>query len=166
MLAELRLDKTKNILPDFYKQPEDELSTELLRGEVADEALGSFCGAVRLAPGRLRSGGGSRSAGYRAGMTPPIRPLYAGHRFPPEVVGHALWLYVRFPLGVAVDGAGRSDRELGPTAGPIARGRISLPGQALGKPLGRTLNPCGGIPRRLRRQALARARLPRLGRPP
>ena len=31
-------------------------------------------------------------AGYRAGMTPPITPSYAGHRFPPEVIGHAVWL--------------------------------------------------------------------------
>src|SRR6187401_3043128 len=39
-------------------------------------------------------------AGYRPGMTPPITPSYAGHRFPPEVIGHAVWLYFRFPLGL------------------------------------------------------------------
>src|ERR671927_1927 len=39
-------------------------------------------------------------AGYRAGMTPPREPSYAGHRFPPEVIGHAVWLYFRFPLGL------------------------------------------------------------------
>jgi putative transposase len=33
-------------------------------------------------------------------MTPPITPSYAGHRFPPEVIGHAVWLYVRFPLAL------------------------------------------------------------------
>src|SRR5256714_7473409 len=33
-------------------------------------------------------------------MTPPITPSYAGHRFPPEVIGHAVWLYFRFPLGL------------------------------------------------------------------
>ena len=32
-------------------------------------------------------------------MTPP-QPSYAGHRFPPEVIGHAVWLYFRFPLGL------------------------------------------------------------------
>ena len=37
-------------------------------------------------------------AGYRPGMTPPITPSYAGHRFPPEVISHAVWLYFRFPL--------------------------------------------------------------------
>ena len=25
---------------------------------------------------------------------------YAGHRFPPEVISHAVWLYFRFPLGL------------------------------------------------------------------
>jgi len=33
-------------------------------------------------------------------MTPPIRSRYAGHRFPAEVIGHAIWLYFRFPLGL------------------------------------------------------------------
>src|SRR5690242_19707246 len=32
-------------------------------------------------------------------MTPP-KPSYAGHRFPPEVISHAVWLYFRFPLGL------------------------------------------------------------------
>ena len=33
-------------------------------------------------------------------MTPPSEPSYAGHRFPPEVIGHAIWLYFRFPLSL------------------------------------------------------------------
>src|SRR5919107_2308782 len=33
-------------------------------------------------------------------MMPPSTPSYAGHRFPPEVIGHAVWLYFRFPLGL------------------------------------------------------------------
>jgi putative transposase len=33
-------------------------------------------------------------------MAPPSEPSYAGHRFPPEVIGHAVWLYFRFPLGL------------------------------------------------------------------
>src|ERR671920_784070 len=32
-------------------------------------------------------------------MTPTKSP-YAGHRFPPEAIGHAVWLYFRFPLGL------------------------------------------------------------------
>jgi putative transposase len=33
-------------------------------------------------------------------MTTPARSRYAGHRFPPAVIGHALWLYFRFPLSL------------------------------------------------------------------
>src|SRR3712207_1471678 len=33
-------------------------------------------------------------------MTPPTPPSYAAHRLPPEVIGHAAWLYFRFPLGL------------------------------------------------------------------
>src|SRR4051794_32461780 len=33
-------------------------------------------------------------------MTPAARSPYAGHRFPPEVIGHAVWLYFRFPLAL------------------------------------------------------------------
>jgi putative transposase len=33
-------------------------------------------------------------------MTRPARSRYAGHRFPPEVIGHAVWLYFRFPLSL------------------------------------------------------------------
>jgi putative transposase len=27
-------------------------------------------------------------------------PLYRRHRFPPEVISHAVWLYFRFPLSL------------------------------------------------------------------
>ena len=33
-------------------------------------------------------------------MTPPSKPSYAGHQFPPEVIGHAVWFYFRFPLSL------------------------------------------------------------------
>src|SRR3954462_3843886 len=33
-------------------------------------------------------------------MTPRSTPCSAGHRFPPEVIGHAVWLYFRFPLSL------------------------------------------------------------------
>lgn len=32
------------------------------------------------------------------GMTTHRDPIYAGHRFPPEIISHAVWLYFRFPL--------------------------------------------------------------------
>src|SRR5262245_40616653 len=33
-------------------------------------------------------------------MTTPARARYAGYRFPAEIIGHAAWLYFRFPLGL------------------------------------------------------------------
>ena len=33
-------------------------------------------------------------------MIPPTKPSYAGHRFPPEIISHAVWLYFRFPLSL------------------------------------------------------------------
>jgi hypothetical protein len=33
-------------------------------------------------------------------MTIRARARYAGHRFPAEIIGHAVWLYFRFPLGL------------------------------------------------------------------
>jgi putative transposase len=33
-------------------------------------------------------------------MTTAARSRYAGHRFPAEIIGHAIWLYFRFPLGL------------------------------------------------------------------
>src|SRR3712207_7938218 len=31
---------------------------------------------------------------------PAAKSPYAGHRFPAEVIGHAVWLYFRFPLSL------------------------------------------------------------------
>jgi putative transposase len=33
-------------------------------------------------------------------MTTPALPSYAGHRFPAEIISHAIWLYFRFPLSL------------------------------------------------------------------
>src|SRR5215204_3645894 len=33
-------------------------------------------------------------------MTTTTRPSYAGCRYPPEVISHAVWLYFRFPLSL------------------------------------------------------------------
>src|SRR5258708_40229115 len=35
-------------------------------------------------------------------MTTPARARYTGYRFPAEIIGHAVWLYFRFPLGLRV----------------------------------------------------------------
>jgi len=29
-----------------------------------------------------------------------MKSLYRGHRFPPEIIGHAIWLYHRFALSL------------------------------------------------------------------
>src|SRR5215218_5923665 len=33
-------------------------------------------------------------------MTPSAKSPYAGHRFPPEIISHVVWLYFRFPLSL------------------------------------------------------------------
>ncbi len=33
-------------------------------------------------------------------MTTASRARYAGHRFPPEIISHAVWMYFRFPLSL------------------------------------------------------------------
>jgi putative transposase len=33
-------------------------------------------------------------------MTTPVSPSFAGHRFPAEIISHAVWLYFRFPLSL------------------------------------------------------------------
>src|SRR4249919_3054433 len=32
--------------------------------------------------------------------SPSAKSSYAGYRFPPEVISHAVWLYFRFPLSL------------------------------------------------------------------
>ena len=33
-------------------------------------------------------------------MTTPRDPIYAGYRYPPEIICHAVWLYFRYPLSL------------------------------------------------------------------
>jgi putative transposase len=35
-------------------------------------------------------------------MTTCARTCYAGYRFPAEIIGHAVWLYFRFPLDLCM----------------------------------------------------------------
>ena len=37
-------------------------------------------------------------------MTTPARSRYAGHRFPAEIISHAIWRYFRFPLSLRPPG--------------------------------------------------------------
>jgi transposase-like protein len=47
-------------------------------------------------------------------MTTPASPSYAGHRFPAEIISHAVWLYFRFPLSLRHD-ASDKQRHSAPT---------------------------------------------------
>ena len=35
---------------------------------------------------------------YNRPITPASAALYKGHRFPADIIAHAVWLYFRFPL--------------------------------------------------------------------
>ena len=37
---------------------------------------------------------------YLSRMTTPRDPLYAGYRYPAELISYAVWLYFRFPLSL------------------------------------------------------------------
>jgi hypothetical protein len=78
---------------------------------------GCLPGTIRLARDSWREG---RGAGYRADMT-PTKPLYAGHRFPPEVIRHAVWLSFRFRLSL------RMGEERGWQRRAARRGRAATP---------------------------------------
>jgi putative transposase len=41
-----------------------------------------------------------RPRSYTAAMPTARDPLYQRHRFPPEIISHAVWLYFRFPLSL------------------------------------------------------------------
>ena len=64
-----------------------------------DAAFGHhlFKGHRQLGERRVAMAGGS---GYPARMTMLAPNRYAGHRFPPEIISHAVWLYFRFPLSL------------------------------------------------------------------
>jgi hypothetical protein len=41
-------------------------------------------------------------------MTMPRDPIYAGHRYPAEIISYAVWLYFRFPLSLRMAARGIS----------------------------------------------------------
>jgi hypothetical protein len=60
------------------------------------EGTVNLAGLAALAP--------TRRGGYSGGITTPVRARYTGYRFPAEIIGHAVWLNFRFPLGLAHGG--------------------------------------------------------------
>jgi putative transposase len=60
-------------------------------------ASATFAWHRQLGERRFAMAGGS---GYPARMTMLAPNRYAGHRFPPEIISDAVWLYFRFPLSL------------------------------------------------------------------
>jgi len=54
-------------------------------------------GTVKLSGLRLGEAGLVR---YLPRMRTPRDPLYAGYRYPAELISYAVWLYFRFPLSL------------------------------------------------------------------
>jgi putative transposase len=44
--------------------------------------------------------GGVGGLGYGIEMSGSRDPIYAGHRYPAEVISHAVWQYFRYPLSL------------------------------------------------------------------
>jgi len=60
-------------------------------------AVTSSNGTVKLSAVLL---GEPASVGYLPGMMTPRGSLFAGYRFPAELISYAVWLYFRFPLSL------------------------------------------------------------------
>ena len=58
---------------------------------------GGLNGTVKLSAVLL---GEPASVGYLPGMMTPRGSLFAGYRFPAELISYAVWLYFRFPLSL------------------------------------------------------------------
>lgn len=63
------------------------------------QPTGEVCasGTVKLSGLRL---GGAGVVRYLSRMATPRDPLYAGYRYPAELISYAVWLYFRFPLSL------------------------------------------------------------------
>jgi hypothetical protein len=78
------VDRGDQAVPTSSSQPED-----IGRAPQAWTRLGTVRLTIKARP---------RS--YTAAMPTARDPLYQRHRFPPEVISHAVWLYFRFPLSL------------------------------------------------------------------
>ena len=77
-------------------------------------------------------------------MTTPARACYTGYRFPAEIIGHAVWLYFRFPFGLRMVEELLTARGIIVTTKPCGSARASSPsgshGQVMALPPGLRLN--------------------------
>ncbi len=75
-------------------------------------------------------------------MTPPITPSYAGHRFPPEVIGHAIRLHFRLPLSLRMVDDMLAARGVTVSHGTVRRWALKF-GQAFANQIRRRLPRAG-----------------------
>src|SRR5208283_1386745 len=73
------------------------MSTSFSANSGSLDSLNRRSGTVKLSGVWL---GGDSAVGYPRPMTTPRDPLYAGYRYPAELIGYAVWLYFRFPLSL------------------------------------------------------------------
>ena len=69
-------------------------------------------------------------------MRTPRDPIYAGHRYPAEIISYAVWLYFRFPLSLRMVEAMAEVRSVADTLGE----RTGMRRSARGPPLSRRLS--------------------------
>ena len=93
--------------PAVFRRREIRIVLEGVRGE---ESIAELCrregiaasmyyiGTVKLS--RWVGLAGVGGLGYGIGMSGSRDPIYAGHRYPAEVISHAVWLYFRYPLSL------------------------------------------------------------------
>src|SRR5918999_3655123 len=72
----------------------------------------------------------------------PLRSRYAGYRFPPEVISHAIWLYFRFPLSLRMVEEMLAARGIVVSHETVRRWALKF-GQAFANRIRRRL-PCAG----------------------
>jgi putative transposase len=64
------------------------------------QRLTFLCDRLRLPEGHRQVSFCVMGCWHRRRMKPSRHPRYARHRFPAEVISHAVWLYFRFPLSL------------------------------------------------------------------
>ena len=75
-------------------------------------------------------------------MTPTTKSPYAGYRYPPEIINHAVWLYFRFPLSLRMVEEMLAARGIVVSQETVRRWARKF-GQALANQIRRRL-PCAG----------------------
>src|SRR5919112_2039 len=93
-------------------------------------------------------------------MTTPVCPSYAGHRFPAEIISHAVWLYFRFPLSLRMVEEMLAARGIVVSHETVRQWALKF-GQDFADRIRRRL-PCPGAKRLLRKLLKRQCRAPRV----